>query len=159
MRANNPVFVTRSGSYWGTGFSLFVWYCVQFTRFYAILPNWGEQLKLSLHHWVLSANRGFGQWTSDRFLSINQSIRRSSQNVARQLFIFRSLSVVFTASGSVHEILYDTSDWFWDTYLIKPKKSHRIWQLNVYQTSSCLILRVCPRDFRISQKWVILSIH
>ena len=109
--------------YW---FSLFVWYCVQFTRFYAILPNWGEQLKLSLHHWVLSANRGFGQWISDRFLSINQSIRRSSQNVARQLFIFRSLSVVFTVLGSVHEILDNTSDWFWDTYLIKPKKSHRI---------------------------------
>ena len=31
------------------GFNLFVWYCVQYTRYIAILPNWGEQLKLSLH--------------------------------------------------------------------------------------------------------------
>ena len=34
------------------GVSSFVWYCVQFTRFSAILPNWGEQLKLSLHRYT-----------------------------------------------------------------------------------------------------------
>ena len=71
------------------GFSSIVWYCAQFTRFSAILSNWGQLLKLSLHR---NGNFFFVEWLrrasifilyDDMFHLFGQDSRRARWRRAR----------------------------------------------------------------------------